>query len=76
MDKICNSQNMETTRVHQWMNGYRREDMVHTNIYNGIQLSHKREEMWPFVTIWMDCNGNILSERQRKTNIISHVESE
>ena len=62
---------METTRVHQWMNGYRREDMVHIDIYNGILLSHKREEMWPFVTIWMDCNGNILNERQRKTNIIS-----
>ena len=46
-----------------------KEDVVH--IYNGISLSHKKNEIMPFVAIWMDPEIIILSEvRQRKTNII------
>ena len=41
--------------------------MVH--IYNGILLSHKKNEIMPFVATWMDLEIIILSEAsQRKTN--------
>ena len=40
-------------------------------IYNGILLSHKKNEILPFATTWMDLEGIILSEiRQRKTNTL------
>ena len=41
--------------------------MVH--IYNGILLSHKKNEIMPFAAIWMDLEVIILSEvSQTKTN--------
>ena len=33
---------------------------VHT--YNGLVLSHKKDEILPFVTIWMDLEDTMLSE--------------
>ena len=46
-----------------------KEDVVH--IYNGILLSHKKTEIMPFATTWMDLEIIILSEvSQTKTNII------
>ena len=43
------------------------EDVVYT--YDEI-LSHKKNEIMPFVAIWMDLEFMILNEvRQRKTNI-------
>ena len=34
--------------------------MVH--IYSGILLNHRKEEILPFVTTWMDLEGTMLSE--------------
>ena len=43
--------------------------MVH--IYNGILLSHKKNEIIPCAAIWIDLEIIIISEaRKRKTNII------
>ena len=45
--------------------------MVYIYIYNGILLSHKKEEIMPFAATWMDLEIVILSEvSQTKTNIV------
>ena len=36
------------------------EDVVH--LYNGILLSHRKGEILPFATIWMDLEGIMLSK--------------
>ena len=39
--------------------------------YNGILLSHKKNEILPFAITWMDIEGTMLNEvRQRQTNAI------
>ena len=44
------------------------EDVVH--IYNGILLSHKKNEILSFATTWVVVEGIMPSEiRQRKTNM-------
>ena len=46
-----------------------KEDVVH--IYNGMLLGHRKNEILPFVTTWVDLEGIRLSEtNQRKTNMI------
>ena len=46
-----------------------KEDVVH--IYNGILLSHKKNEIMPFAETWMDLEIIILSKvSQTKTNTI------
>ena len=46
-----------------------KEDVVH--LYNGILLSHKKNEIMPCAAAWMDPEMIILSEvSQTKTNII------
>ena len=47
-----------------------KEDVV--QIYNGILLSHKKNEIMPLATKWMDLEIIIISEvRQKKTYMIS-----
>ena len=51
-----------------------KEDMVH--IYNGILLSHKKNERMPFAAAWMDLEIAILSEesqKKQKQNIWYHL---
>ena len=49
--------------------GMDKEDVEH--IYNGILLSHKKNEIMPFAATWMDLQMIILSEvRKGKTDTI------
>ena len=40
--------------------GINKEEVAH--IYNGILLSHKKNQMMPFAATWMDLETVILSE--------------
>ena len=61
---ITNSQTMETAQVSidWWMD---KEDVT----YNGILLSHQKNELLPFATMWMDLEGIMLSEVIREKQI-------
>ena len=48
-----------------------KEDVVH--IYNGILLSHKKNEIMPFAATWMDIEINILSEESQKEKDKYHM---
>ena len=47
------------------------EGVVH--IYNGILLSHKKNEIMPFAATWMDLEIIILSEVSQKEKDKYHV---
>ena len=48
-----------------------KEDVVH--IYNGILLSHKKNEIGSFVETWMDLETVIQSEVSQKEKQISYI---
>ena len=46
-------------------------------IHNEIVFSHKKEGILPFVTVWMDFEGTVISEiSQRKTNTVYYLYTE
>ena len=55
---IYNSQDIKATIP--VVRGMDKEDVVH--IYDGLLLGHKKCEIMPFATAWMDLEMNILSE--------------
>ena len=59
---------MEATKVHinRQMD---KEDVVY--MYTGILFIHKKNEILPFATAWIDLEGIMLNEiSQRKTNTV------
>ena len=50
-----------------------RENMVH--VHNGTLLSHKKREIMPFVTIWMDLEMTTLCETSDKDKYHLYMES-
>ena len=48
-----------------------KEDVAH--IYNGILLSHKKEQNWVFVETWMDLETVIQSEVSQKEKEKYHM---
>ena len=46
-------------------------------VYNGILLSHKKNEIMPFAAVWMKLEMIILSKvSQKETNTIYHLHVE
>ena len=43
-----------------------KEDVVHINIYYGILLSHKKNEIMSFAATWMDLEVILLSKGSQK----------
>ena len=50
-----------------------KENVVYNN--NGILFGHKKKEMLPFTTMWMDSEGIILNEIREKDTYHTSVES-
>ena len=48
-----------------------KRDVVY--IYNGILLSHKKHEILPFVTTWMDLDSIMLSEISQREEVKYHM---
>ena len=56
--------------IYMYMHTY-----THTYIHNGILLSHKKNEVMPFATIWTDLEINILNEINQTENGRYHMTS-
>ena len=53
--------------------GIDKVDMVHSYIYNGILLSHKKYKIMPFAETWMKLETLILSEISHKEKDKYHM---
>ena len=47
--------------------------MVHIYIYNGLLLSHKKEQVMPFAATWMELEIFIVSEVSQKGKDSYHI---
>ena len=67
---IHGGQNMETTEMflNRWLN---KKGAV--RIYNGTRLSHKKNEILPFMTTWMDLENIMLSEISQTEKVKKHM---
>ena len=52
----------------KWVN-----NMQHIHIENKIFLAIKKNEFLPFMTTWMDLNGNMLKTKKDKYHMISLI---
>ena len=65
------SRHGDNLSVHRWMNGQRK-----WYIHNEIWFDHKKEEILPFATTWMDFESIMLSERsQTERQIVAEYSS-
>ena len=65
---INNNQSMERAQmsIDGWLD---KEDVVY--IHNGVLLSNQKDEILPFVTMWMEVEGVMLSKiSQKETDIV------
>ena len=66
---MCTEALLAITKIWKQPTVYQQTDWQ--NIYNGILLSHKKNEILPFVAIWMDLKNIMLSEMSdRKIQIL------
>ena len=57
--------------IEEWIKMWCVHTHTHTHTHNGILLSHKNNEILPFVETWLDSKIIKLSQvRQRKTNVM------
>ena len=67
---IHGGQDMEKTRM-SFNRGLDKEDVVH--VYYGILLSHRKDEILPFMTTWMGLENIMLSKISQSEKAKNHM---